>query len=30
MMSFDLTTEQIDLKVRARDLASGIIADNAA
>ena len=30
MMSFGLTTEQIDLKVRARDLASGIIADNAA
>ncbi|MDG1885589.1 MAG: acyl-CoA dehydrogenase family protein [Alphaproteobacteria bacterium] len=29
-MSFGLTTEQIDLKVRARDLASGIIADNAA
>ena len=30
MMSFDLTKEQIDLKARARDLASGIIADNAA
>ena len=29
-MSFDLTTEQRDLKARARDLASTIVADNAA
>jgi alkylation response protein AidB-like acyl-CoA dehydrogenase len=29
-MSFDLTTKQLDLKARARDLAAGIIAKNAA
>ena len=29
-MSFDLTTKQLDLKARARDLAAGIIANNAA
>jgi alkylation response protein AidB-like acyl-CoA dehydrogenase len=29
IMSFDLTTEQLDLKNRARDLASTVIADNA-
>lgn len=28
-MSFDLTTKQLDLKARARDLAAGIIAKNA-
>jgi len=29
-MSFDLTTKQLDLKARARDLAAGIVAKNAA
>ena len=29
-MSFDLTTKQLDLKARARDMAAGIIAKNAA
>ena len=29
-MSFDLTTKQLDLKARARDLAAGVIAKNAA
>ena len=29
-MSFDLTTKQLDLKTRARDLAAGVIANNAA
>ena len=29
-MSFELTTKQLDLKARARDLASGIVANNAA
>ena len=29
-MSFELTTEQLDLKARARDLAAGIVANNAA
>ena len=30
MMSFELTTKQLDLKARARDLAAGIVATNAA
>ena len=29
-MSFELTTKQLDLKARARDLAAGIVANNAA
>ena len=29
-MSFDLTTKQLDLKARARELAAGIVAKNAA